>query len=99
MELKLSTEERKKLLAFLESDEDCERLPGNEFVADLYEAETPLTLNLLLNGEKVELLAAAQLLYDAELDAYYMGDPVEDVEAVTRALLRATEGNGRHERT
>ena len=45
MELKLSTEERKKLLAFLESDEDCERLPGNEFVADLYEAETPLTMN------------------------------------------------------
>ena len=72
MELNLSAEQRKRLAAFLESDEDCERLPGNEFVADLYEA---------------------QLLYDPELDAYYMGDPVEDTNAVVRALLRAMEGD------
>lgn len=68
-------------------------MPGNEFVADLYEAQPPLTLNLFVDGEKVELLAAAQLLYDPELDAYYMGDPVEDTNAVVRALLRAMEGD------
>ena len=93
MELNLSAEQRKRLAAFLESDEDCERLPGNEFVVDLYEAQPPLTLNLFVDGEKVELLAAAQLLYDPELDAYYMGDPVEDTNAVVRALLRAMEGD------
>ena len=69
------------------------------FIADdlVYELartqDATASMTVLRNGEKVELLAAAQLLYDPELDAYYMGDPVEDTNAVVRALLRAMEGD------
>ena len=91
MKLTFTQEEMNRICAFLETNEDCERLPGNEFVADLYDESPCLTLNLSLEKNELHLLAAAELLYDEELDAYYMGDAVEDTARVSEALLRAAK--------
>lgn len=79
----------KQLRAFLESDEDCEALSINEYVADLYDGEKPLTLTIAFGDKGAEIIAAAYLLYDSELDGWYMGERTEDSEEILSALRAA----------
>ena len=79
----------KELLAFLQSSEDCEQLSGEEYVADLYDAQPPLTLNLRVSDSEIELLAAAVLEYDAREDGWYMGERVDDAAQIEAALSGA----------
>ena len=83
-----------RLKAFLESDEDCSRLSDEEFIADLYDAPKPLTLDLFVTAKEVRLAAAAYLEYDGELDGWYMGELAADTEEILSALRRAMERNG-----
>ena len=87
MILNLSKSQQEKLLKYLNEDADAEQLSINEFVADFYDAEPPVTVNFLLtdNGE-IEIAAAALLLYDEEQDGWYMGDRIEDESAILAAL-------------
>ena len=87
MILNLSKSQQEKLLKYLNEDADAEQLSVNEFVADFYDAEPPVTVNFLLtdNGE-IEIAAAALLLYDEEQDGWYMGDRIEDESAILAAL-------------
>ena len=66
-----------------------EALGADEYVADLYDAEKPLTVNLKETEKGFELLAAAEMLFDEEMDGWYMGERVEDAEMVERALRNA----------
>lgn len=87
MILNLTKAQQEKLLKYLNEDADAEQLSVNEFVADFYDAEPPVTVNFLLtdNGE-IEIAAAALLLYDEEQDGWYMGDRIEDESAILAAL-------------
>lgn len=78
-----------RLKAFLLAGGDCEALGADEYVADLYDAEKPLTVNLKETEKGFELLAAAEMLFDEEMDGWYMGERVEDAEMVERALRNA----------
>ena len=78
-----------ELKAFLLAGGDCEALGTDEYVADLYDAEKPLTVNLKETEKGFELLAAAEMLFDEEMDGWYMGERVEDAEMVERALRNA----------
>lgn len=88
MLIKISQE---KLMRFLANNEDAEALTADEYVVDLYDIEPPLTLNLKVSKDGGEILAAAELLYDAEQDGWYMGERIEDAARVTAALMAAME--------
>lgn len=93
MRLDISAEALKR---FLENDADCEALSEDEYIADIYDADTPVTLDIKFNKDGAELVAAAALEYDETQDGWYMGERIEDIGRVDRALKRALEaGNGR----
>ena len=83
-----------RLRAFLSANEDCSDLGGEEYIADLYDAARPMTLDISLKGGKAELLAAAYLEYDAEQDRWYMGEQVADEDEIGAALDEAIGSNG-----
>ena len=81
-----------RLRTFLDSCEDAEALGGNEYTVDLYDAQSPLSLDLTVSGKDgVQVLAALTLLYDEEMDGWYLGDRVEDAEAIAQSLRQAME--------
>lgn len=87
MKLDLTAAQLEKLMRFLNEDPDAEQLSLTEYVVDLYDAETPLTINFLFAEDgSAEIAAAAQLLYDEGEDGWYMGDRVEDEAQITAAL-------------
>ena len=75
-----------KLKAFLDANEDCEMLSEGEYVADLFEGEKPVTVNLKIEKGACTVLAAAYLLYDEEQDGWYMGDRIEDESILVNAF-------------
>lgn len=89
MKLKLNAEQEAALRAYLERSEDAEKLTEREFVADLYDIEPPVTLDLVFVRGGVAVDGAASLLYDEEMDGWYMGDRLETPEQVFDALSRA----------
>lgn len=82
---------REKLTAFLSGNEDCEALSENEYVVDLYDMEPPVTMNLTLVKDGVDVEAAAELLYDEEQDGWYMGERIEDEARIAKILTEAVE--------
>ncbi len=89
MKLTLSAEQRAALKAFLEQFEDAERLSESEYVVDLYDAEPPLSLDLIFEPDAVRVDGAAELRFDEELDGWYIGERIEDAAQVLRALAGA----------
>ncbi len=89
MKIKLNDAEIAALKAFLEGCEDAEQLSAREYVADLYDLERPLTLDLVFVKGGVAVDGAAELLYDADQDGWHMGSRLESSEAVRAALAEA----------
>lgn len=81
------------LKAFLEASEDAEMLSEGEYVADLFDTDVPVTLNLKFEKDACQVLAAAYLLYDEAQDGWYMGDRIEDETVVLKALQDAMKEN------
>ena len=89
MRLKLTEEQSAVLRAFLDGSEDAEQLSAREYVADLYDIERPVSLDLVFVKGGVAVDGAAELKYDAEQDGWYMGERLERPEDVLDALARA----------
>ncbi|NLF26440.1 MAG: hypothetical protein GX592_00975 [Clostridiales bacterium] len=89
MFLALSAPEISQLRAFLDTDEDCEALSENEYVADLYALDAPVSLNLVFAGGGAEIDGASYLAFDEALDGYYMSEPISSPEEIRLALLAA----------
>lgn len=89
MLLPLSEKETASLRAFLEANADCEAQAENEYVADLYDLEAPMTLDLVFVKGGVRVDGACLLAYDEEMEGYYIGEPVLEMETVRRALMEA----------
>ena len=89
MLLPLSEKEAASLRAFLEASADCEAQAENEYVADLYDLDAPMTLDLVFVKGGVRVDGACLLAYDEEMEGYYIGEPVLEMEAVRRALMEA----------
>jgi len=89
MKLKLAAEEEASLRAFLERCEDAEKLSEREYVADLYDNETPVSLDLVFVKGGVAVDGAAELLYDEAQDGWYMGQRLDSPEDVRAALEQA----------
>ena len=90
MKLNLTAAQKESLLRYLNESPDAEQLSNNEYVADFYDVDEPITVNFLVTEDgAVEIAAAAQLLYDETEDGWYMGERLERPEDVLDALARA----------
>ena len=88
MKLKLTAEERKALMAYLEGSEECEKLSEKEWILDIYDNETPISLDLVFNRDSIFADGAEYLKYDEEMDGWFMSGPIESADDVL-AILRA----------
>ena len=89
MKLSLTAEQFSALKSFLKTFEDSEALSEKEYVLDLYDLEPPVSMNLVLGKNCVFVDGAAELLFDEEMDGWYIGDRIEQPEAVLAALTQA----------
>ncbi len=89
MRLELNEAQRNALKAFLEKSDDAEQLSAREYVADLYDIERPISLDLVFVKDGVGVDGAAELKYDDEQDGWYMGERLDSAEAVLDALVEA----------
>lgn len=95
MKLSLSEAQRRAFLEFLKDSEDAEILGGGEYTADLYDLEPPVSLELLMEDEAVEVLAAAELKYDEGLDGWYLGERITQAEPLQQMLTAWLDAQGR----
>ena len=78
-----------KLKAFLASCEDAEEVGAEEYTVDLYDVETPISMDIEFTKKGVDVLAALYLLYDEEQDGWYLGDKTKDTALIERLLGEA----------
>lgn len=89
MMLALSDREATALRAFLDASADCEALSEREYVADLYDLEAPMSMDLVFCDGGVRIDGACLLGYDEGMEGYYIAEPVTEPERVRRALAEA----------
>lgn len=89
MKLKLTAEERKALMTYLEGSEDCEKLSEKEWILDIYDNEKPISLDLVFNRDSIFADGAEYLKYDEEMDGWFMAGPIENAEDVIEILRAA----------
>ncbi|MBR3503447.1 MAG: hypothetical protein IKO07_04270 [Clostridia bacterium] len=78
-----------RLRAFLEGSEDAEALGGGEYTVDLYDVDTPVSMDILLSKKGVDVLAALELIYDEGEDGWYLGEKIKDAERLAALLNQA----------
>lgn len=86
MRLHLTEAELARLGAFVDENEDCERLSNREAVLDSYDTQPPFTLNFVFVKGGIGIDGAFELSYSEEEDGWYLGERIDDPERV-RALL------------
>jgi hypothetical protein len=89
MRIKLTQTQEEALRAFLDNCEDAEQLSTREYVVDLYDISQPVSLDLVFVKGGVAVDGAAELKYDAAQDGWYMGERLDNPEAVRAALVQA----------
>ena len=89
MRIKLTQTQEETLRAFLDDFEDAEQLSTREYVVDLYDISQPVSLDLVFVKGGVAVDGAAELKYDAAQDGWYMGERLDNPEAVRAALVQA----------
>ena len=89
MRIKLNEAQESALRAFLADNPDAEALSAREYVVDLYDISQPVSLDLVFVKGGVAVDGAAELKYDAEQDGWYMGERLDNPEAVRAALVQA----------
>jgi len=78
-----------RLRAFLNECEDAEYLGGDEYSVDLYDVSTPVSMDVLIEGSDVNVLAALALEYDEAEDGWYLGEKIRDAERLAALLGEA----------
>lgn len=86
MILPLNADQLAAFRAFLSSSEDAQPLGGEEYSCDLYDLEPPISMELALTDQGVEVLAAAQMAYDQGMDGWYLTERIEDMQALSQAM-------------
>lgn len=89
MKINLSAEQLTALKSFLSKFEDAEQLSEKEYVIDLYDIEPPISLDVSLGKNCLFVDGAAELLFNEEMDGWYIGNRIEEPEPVLKALTDA----------
>lgn len=87
MRIDMSGAEIADLRARLEASDDAEATGDNEYVADCYDADNPLSVELAFEEGGIEVLACEELAYDEAMDGWYLSGPVTDASVIRAALL------------
>lgn len=86
MKIELAKKTIDMLTRVLNVHEDAQKTAEGEYTVDLYEREPPLSMELAINEKGVEALAVAELLFDEEMDGWYLGKRIDSAEQIARAL-------------
>ena len=89
MRIRLNPEEKQALLAYMEASEDCEKITEHEWVADIYDIETPISVDFVFKKDSLFADGAEYLSYDEEMDGYYMSGTVENADRLIEILRGA----------
>lgn len=89
MKLKLTASEKTALTEFLANSSDCEKLSEGEWVADLYDVDAPVSLDLVFKKDSVFADGAEYLAFDEDAKGWYLSMPVESAERVVEILRLA----------
>ena len=89
MKIPMTAEQLSALKSFLTRFEDSEQLSDSEYVLDLYDLEPPLSLDLSIGKNCLFVDGAATLLFDEEMDGWYIVERIEDAGSILRALTEA----------
>ena len=81
-----------RLRAYLEESEDAEALGRGEYTVDLYDVETPVSMDILFDKKGVDVLASLELLYDEGEDGWYLGEKIKDADRLSALLTEALGG-------
>ena len=87
MDLNLNEEIMTALKQAFEESEDCEAISPDEYIVDVYDNDPPMTIDLEFTGKKIGIVACAKLLFDEEMDGWYMGERLYDTELIKAALM------------
>jgi len=90
MLIKLSAEEKERMLSALRADEDCEENGDGSFTVDLYEPEDEPVLSVELYPEKdgFAITAVCLMEYSEEMKGWYLADKIKDEAGRTKAAER-----------
>lgn len=86
MHISLSEKKLVALKRMLESSPDAQAMADGEYILDLFEREPPLSLELILQSDGVDVTAAAVLAFDEELDGWYLNGRIEDAATLAGVL-------------
>lgn len=86
MHISLSEKKLSQIRRLLETSPDAQAMSGGEYILDLYDREVPLSLELTLQSDGVEVTAAAEMAYDEALDGWYLSGRIEDAAALADVL-------------
>ncbi len=86
MKIALNDKQLSNLKKFLESYPDAEALSEREYVLDLYDLDPPVSMDLILGKDNIIVDGAAQLLFNEEMDGWYIGERIESPDAILSAL-------------
>lgn len=89
MHIRLNEKEVAHLKDFLKTFEDAEQLSAREYVIDLYDNQTPVTMNFVFVKTGIGVDGAAELKYSEEEKAFYMSTRIEDPAVIRGALEEA----------
>ena len=89
MKIALTPEQLNTIKAFLDRFPDSEALSEREYVLDLYDLAQPVSIDLTLQRDGLFIEGAAELLFNDEMDGWYIGNRIEDCDAILSALREA----------
>ena len=88
MHINLSDAQKNDLKQALEANPDAEAISTTEYIIDFYDNDPPMTFDCIFDDKGIEIAACAELLFDEEMDGWYMGEQIDDAAAL-EALLNS----------
>lgn len=86
MLIHLTGERIAALRALFDNSPDAQATGVNEYVVDFYEVDPPISAELALAPDGINVLAAETMAFDEEMRGWYLAGPVTRPEPIERAL-------------
>lgn len=77
-----------KLQSILKGAEDAEDLGNGGYTFDAMAGERPVALEIVIEKNAVDVLAAAYLEFSPEMDGWYLGERIDEVPLIQSILDR-----------
>ena len=87
MKISLNGTQMQALLDFCKASDDAEQLSEDTYNLDIFELEPPISVEFELIDGGIDALSAFELKYDPSQDGWYLGDKLEDADALKKKLL------------